>query len=57
VLGQVGSFLKPQGVLLLEIGCSQGPAVQDLLKQQGLFEEIQILQDSQGHERVVIARR
>jgi len=57
MLSQMDSFLKPGGILMLEIGCSQGSAVQSLLKQAGLFEDIHILKDLQGHDRVVIAKR
>lgn len=57
IFGQLSSFLKPEAVLLLEIGRSQGPAVQDLLQQEGLFGDIKVLKDLQGHERLVIAKR
>ena len=54
---QVGRFLKPDGALLLEIGCQQGPAVKDLLEQTGLFPIIRIDKDLSGHDRVVTAQR
>ena len=34
---KVGPFLKPDGILLLEIGYTQGPAVRELLEQTGVF--------------------
>jgi release factor glutamine methyltransferase len=54
---KVDQFLKPDGLLLLEIGYTQGPAVRDLLQPTGLFARIRIDKDLQGHDRVVIAAR
>ena len=53
----VGQFLKPDAVLLLEIGYKQGPAVRELLECSGAFTEIQIEKDLQDHDRIVVARR
>jgi len=54
---QVGRFLKPDGVLLLEIGYTQGPAVRAMLEQTDLFPSIKVDKDLIGHDRVVTARR
>jgi release factor glutamine methyltransferase len=54
---QVGPFLKPDGILLMEIGYSQGPAVRELLEQTGVFATIEVEKDFQKHDRVVVARR
>jgi release factor glutamine methyltransferase len=48
-------FLKPEGVLLLEIGSSQGQAVCDILVGAG-FAEVEVAQDLGGHDRVILAR-
>ena len=53
----VGQFLKPDGILLLEIGYQQGQAVRELLEQAGVFNQIRIDKDLQGHDRVVTAAR
>jgi len=53
----VGQFLKPDGILLLEIGYQQGQAVRELLEQAGVFNQIRIDKDLQGHDRVVAAPR
>jgi release factor glutamine methyltransferase len=53
----VDQFLKPDGILLLEIGYQQGPAVRELLEKTGLFAQIRIDKDLQGHDRVVVATR
>lgn len=45
-------YLKPEGLLFLEHGCSQSEAVSKLLKQQG-FTEIEIFQDNYGHDRFI----
>jgi release factor glutamine methyltransferase len=57
IVEKVDQFLKPDGVLLLEIGYQQGPAVRGLLEQTGVFAQIRIDKDLQSHERVVVATR
>lgn len=54
---KIGSFLKPDGILLIEIGYSQGPAVRELLEQTGVFASIEVEKDFQKHDRVVVALR
>jgi len=54
---KVGSFLKPDGILLIEIGYQQGPAVRELLEQTGVFASIEVEKDFQKHDRVVVALR
>ena len=54
---KVSQFLKPDGILLLEIGYKQGPAVRDLLEQTGTFSQIRIDKDLQTHDRVVTTVR
>ncbi len=49
------SVLRDNGVLMLEIGEGQAPAVAALLKDAG-FAAIRTLQDTAGTERVVVAR-
>jgi release factor glutamine methyltransferase len=50
-------FFKPDGLLLLEIGYQQGPAVRELLEQTSALAQIQIDKDLQHHDRVVAAKR
>jgi release factor glutamine methyltransferase len=57
IVEKVQEFLKPDGILLLEIGHQQGPAVRELLEQTGVFAPIQIDKDLQGHDRVITAQR
>lgn len=52
----VGQHLMPQGRVLLEIGPTQGAAVSKMLGQAGL-NEISVIQDLDGRDRVVSARR
>ncbi len=54
---KVGPFLKPDGVLLMEIGYMQGPAVRELLEQTGVFASIEVEKDFQKHDRVVVAKK
>jgi len=53
----VGNFLKPDGVLLLEIGYAQGPPIRALFEATGLFAEITVEKDRSNNDRIVIARR
>jgi release factor glutamine methyltransferase len=46
-------WIKPGGLLALEIGCAQGRAVSALLKDSGLFCQVSLLQDLSGMDRVV----
>jgi release factor glutamine methyltransferase len=57
IVQKVHQFLKPDGVLLLEIGYQQGPAVRELVEGTGAFAPIRIDKDLQGHDRVVTALR
>lgn len=50
-------LLRPGGLFVCEIGHDQGPAVSDLLAAAGRFEEIRVLQDHGGRDRVVRAIR
>lgn len=57
VIKESGSFLKPGGALMLEIGFSQGRAIKELLEQTGTFAEIRIDKDFQNHDRIAIAKK
>jgi release factor glutamine methyltransferase len=52
-----GSYLKQDGALMLEIGYTQGVAVVNLLEKTGIFSEIKLETDFQGHDRIIIALR
>lgn len=48
-------YLKPGGVLVLEIGASQGSAVADMLQSNGAYQAVTISKDYAGYDRVVTA--
>jgi release factor glutamine methyltransferase len=50
-------FLKPGGMLVLEIGAAQGKAVLELLEATGKFQAAGMIQDYAGLDRVVAAQR
>ena len=57
VIAQRGhDFLRPGGVLLLEIGCEQGESVEKMLLEAD-FQNIEIFKDYSGLDRVVRAER
>lgn len=49
------SYLNPGGCVYMEIGCDQGPEVEELFRDRG-YEEIRTVQDMAGLDRVVRAR-
>lgn len=53
----VGSFLKDDGLLLMEIGYRQGSSVKEILQDTGLFELIRVEKDFNDNDRVVSAYR
>lgn len=52
---QAGKYLKNNGILAFEIGYNQGKAVSEFMKENG-YEEVQVLQDLAGLDRVVTGR-
>jgi release factor glutamine methyltransferase len=48
--------LRPDGALVSEIGCSQGAAAAGIARDLG-FEEVRLLPDLAGRDRVLLARR
>jgi len=57
VIEKAGQFLKPDGLLMLEIGYAQGRAVKELLEQTGEFSEIKIEKDFHNNDRIVTAAK
>lgn len=53
---EVGKYLKPGGWLLYEIGCTQGEAVSEMLRNAG-FEKVQVVKDLPGLDRVVMGQK
>jgi release factor glutamine methyltransferase len=54
IAAEAGLFLKAEGVLLLEIGSSQGHTVSDILVGAG-FAEVEVVPDLAGLDRMVVA--
>jgi len=54
---KVDTFLKPDAVLMLEIGYSQGQALRGLLEQADCFSEITIEKDLNNNDRIAIAKK
>lgn len=48
-------LLKPNGLLAFEIGYDQGKSVSSLIKENGTFDEIKVLKDYAGQDRIVTA--
>lgn len=57
IVSGVGSHLKKDGVLLMEIGNDQGEAVSGLLSRNGEFTSIRVLRDLAQRDRIVFAKK
>jgi release factor glutamine methyltransferase len=55
IAADAGSHLKKDGVLLLEIGFMQGPAVKKLLEDANAFSPIKIEKDFNNNDRIITA--
>ncbi|MCH8192883.1 MAG: peptide chain release factor N(5)-glutamine methyltransferase [Planctomycetes bacterium] len=56
ILQNIGDHLRPEGVLMMEMGFQQGTALCQLIEQTGLFQEIAVKKDFEGHDRLVLAK-
>jgi release factor glutamine methyltransferase len=56
IIAESEDYLKPQGVLLFEIGHDQGAAVRKLMECAG-FMDVEVVQDLAHNDRVVCGRR
>jgi release factor glutamine methyltransferase len=56
IITDATNYLRPEGLLFLEIGHDQGEAVCTLAKDSERFEDITIVRDLVGHDRVVKCR-
>lgn len=57
ILEKVDDFLEPDGALMMEIGYAQGPAIQQMLEQTGIFKEIKIEKDFADNDRIAVAKK
>ena len=55
IISSANQYLKPKGSLLLEIGYDQGQAVLGLMRQAD-FQDLELLKDLAGHDRIVAGR-
>lgn len=55
IAAEAGLFLRPEGVLLLEIGFDQGNTVSDILVGAG-FSQVEVVPDLSGLDRMVVAQ-
>jgi release factor glutamine methyltransferase len=57
IIEKADQFLKPDAVLMLEIGYSQGQVIKELLEQTGCFSKIAAEKDLLDNDRLVIAKK
>lgn len=57
VIKDAVAFLKPKGVLALEVGEGQSKSVMRLMERDGRYDVIAAVAEPSGAERVVLARR
>lgn len=56
IAGEACQFLKPGGILMLEMGYGQDRKIQNLIKETGRFSKAVIFKDYSGIPRVLMAR-
>lgn len=57
IVGTAHRHLKPGGTLMMEIGCCQREAVQQLVEQTGAYDAYECLKDYRGLDRVVAMQK
>jgi release factor glutamine methyltransferase len=57
LVARVPPHLRPGGLLALEIGCDQGPAVAALIAAEPAFTAVRVRPDLGGRDRFVLAER
>lgn len=57
IMSESSRFLKPGGLMLLELSPDNIRQAEEFLDSQGVYEKIQILKDTGGRERVLSARK
>ena len=57
IIKSASDWLKPKGCIILEAGETQAKAIIELIGKEGYFEDIEIIKDLQGKERIVSAKR
>jgi len=57
ILEGAAERLLPGGRIYLEIGWEQGPASREAASNHGEFDDVRVLKDYAGHDRVLTARR
>lgn len=57
IISNAPSYLKNNGLLALEIGYNQANEVTELLNNMGCYDELEVIKDLGGNDRVVLAKR
>jgi release factor glutamine methyltransferase len=57
IIEKTFDFLKPDGLLLMEIGYGQGKTLKALLEGAGCFAKIKIEKDFHNNDRIAVAKR
>ena len=57
IIKDAGDWLRPGGYLVIEIGEAQANAIMKLMQNEKHYGEIEIINDLQGKERIISARR
>jgi release factor glutamine methyltransferase len=57
IIRSAPDYLKPSGWLILEMGYDQGMAVEDIGRQQGAYQMVEVAKDYSGLDRVALFQR
>ncbi len=57
IIADAPAFLKPGGVLAMEMGMGQGPALREAATRTEAYDSLSVLPDLAGIERVIVAKK
>ncbi|MNY44127.1 Release factor glutamine methyltransferase [compost metagenome] len=50
-------YLNPLAICLMEMGMSQGPAMKEHFQGLGVFNEVRVIKDLSGHDRIICGEK
>ena len=57
IINESPKYLKPEGLLILEIGFRQGSSIEKIFQNAGVFKIIEVIPDYNNIERVIVAKK
>jgi len=57
IVSEAGAYVRPGGLLALEVGMGQAGPIVAMLEDTGEYDDVMVRRDSSGRERMVLTRR